>query len=480
MSEGREGRRQKQGGPKTVFIADDQAQIRDLLAEKLRERGKSVAAFGTGTELLQAAEKAGEDIELAVLDLDFGAGEPDGIETLRQLKALQPQLPVILLTGKGSVAAAVEAIQHGAADFIEKDLYVEDKLDLSMEKVERMLEVLRDNARLKAENEALGRENLFYRTELGQRYQIVSISPKIQAILEQIEQIASIPRPVLIRGERGTGKELIAAALHYGGARQQRPFVKLNCAAVSENLLESELFGHEKGAFTGATDTRRGRFETADGGTLFLDEIGNTALEFQKNVLRVIEYQEFERIGGSKTIQVDVRVVAATNAEIEKDIEDGRFRADLYDRLRFTVINLPPLRERLEDLRPLTEYFTRELCAEVPSITRRGFSESALRAMESYRWPGNVRELKFAVERALCVARGDEVEAADLPPEVVGEAQEAAPQGDYDELMRAFEAGLLKRALEGAAGLQKEAAGALGLTYDRFRHLLRKHQIIGG
>jgi DNA-binding NtrC family response regulator len=462
-----------------VYIADDQRQILDLLAEKLRDRGKQVRDFTSGSELLAAVQKDSDCVELIVLDLDFGAGEPDGIKILKGIKAVRANLPVILLTGKGSVNAAVEAIQHGAADFIEKDLYVEDKLDLSMEKVERMLEVLRDNARLKAENEALGRDNLFYRTELGQRYRIVSMSPKIQTLLEQIEKIASIPRPVLIRGERGTGKELIAAALHYGGDRKKRPFVKLNCAAVSENLLESELFGHEKGAFTGATEVRRGRFENADGGTLFLDEVGNTALEFQKNVLRVIEYQEFERIGSSKTLQVDVRVVAATNADIEVEIAEGRFRADLYDRLRFTVIHLPPLRERLEDVRLLTEYFTRELCAEVSSIVKRPFSEAALQVMEGYRWPGNVRELKFAVERALCVASGVEVEIIDLPAEVVGQAEPVAGGGSYDEQMQAFESGLLKRALDGHGGRQKEAAGELGLTYDRCRHLLRKHELIG-
>ncbi|MBT5058718.1 MAG: sigma-54-dependent Fis family transcriptional regulator, partial [Gemmatimonadetes bacterium] len=315
---------------------------------------------------------------------NFGAGEPDGIEILKEIRSFRADLPVILLTGKGSVDAAVEAVQEGAADFIEKDLFVEDKLELSMEKVERMLDVLRENARLRAENEALDRDNIFYRTELGQRYKIVSGSERIDTILQQIEQIASIPRPVLVRGERGTGKELIAAALHYGGARAQRPFVKLNCAALSESLLESELFGHEKGAFTGASDMRRGRFETADGGTLFLDEIGNTTLEFQQNLLRVLEYQEFERIGGNKTIRVDVRVVAATNADLEAEIEAGRFRADLYDRLRFSEIGLPPLRERREDIRPLVEYFARQMAEEVPAIGSRTFGEEALQALEAY------------------------------------------------------------------------------------------------
>jgi len=247
---------------------------------------------------------------------------------------------------------------------------------------------------------------------------------------------------------------------------------------VSDNLLESELFGHEKGAFTGAADMRRGRFENADGGTLFLDEVGNTALEFQQNVLRVIEYQEFERIGGDRTIKVDVRVVAATNANIEKEIEEGRFRADLYDRLRFTVIHLPPLRERPEDIRPLIEFFTCQICEEVASISARPFTEESVRIMERYAWPGNVRELKFAVERALCIAQGDTVEQGDLPPEVWVDGPFKYRTGSFDDQVQLFERNMLQKAWDKAGGRQKEAAKSLDLTYDRFRHLLRKHEML--
>ena len=467
------------GARPCVYIADDQPQVRDLLAERLGQRHKEVVVFPTGRALLEQLKTSFANVELVVLDLDFGPGEPDGVEILKQIKQSHPRLPVIILTGKGSVEAAVRAVQHGADDFIEKDVYVEDKLELSMEKVERMLQVLRENAELRAENEALGRENVFYRTELGQRYRIVSVSPKIQAILEQIDQVSSIPRPVLIRGERGTGKELIAAALHYGGDRRDRPFVKLNCAALSETLLESELFGHEKGAFTGAVDRRHGRFESAHGGTLFLDEIGNTSMEFQKNVLRVLEYQEFERIGGNETIKVDVRVVAATNADLEEEIPAGRFRADLYDRLRFSIIHLPPLRERREDIRSLAEYFTDQICAEVPSISRRDFSNEALAVMDAYAWPGNVRELKFAVERALCVGDRTEIEVGDLPSELLADRKVEGELGSFDEQTRSLETGLLQGALVRAGNNQKEAAKALDLSYDRFRHLMRKHGLIG-
>ena len=464
---------------KAVLIADDQRELREMLAEKLRSLGKEeVISFSNGQRLLGHLAARPTDVELVVLDLDFGIGQPNGLEVLKEIKKHWADLPVIILTGKGSVDLAVEAVQAGAADFIEKDLYVEDKLEVEMEKVERMLAVLRENARLKAENETLGRDNTFYRTQLGQRYQIVSCSPLIQNLLEQVEQIASIPRPVLICGERGTGKELIAAALHYGSNRRERAFVKMNCAALSDTLLESELFGHEKGAFTGATQMRPGRFEAADGGTLFLDEIGNTSLDFQKNVLRVIEYQEFERTGGTQTIHVDVRVVAATNADLEREIASEKFRADLYDRLRFSVLQLPPLRARPEDIRPLVAYFTQQLCDEVPAIERRPFAEGVLATLETYAWPGNVRELKFAVERALCVAQGDEVVAEDLPPEVRGGRGVALPEGgSFDEQVVRVERGLLNGALAQVGGRQKDAARQLGLTYDRFRHLLRKYQI---
>ena len=223
------------------------------------------------------------------------------------------------------------------------------------------------------------------------------------------------------------------------------------------------------------------QLSNADGGTLFLDEVGNTPVEFQKNVLRVIEYQEFERIGGTRTIKVDVRVVAATNADLDKEIEEGRFRADLYDRLRFTEIQLPALRERSGDIRPLVEFFSRELSREVPSISHREFSGEAIAAMEFYPWPGNVRELKFAVERALCVAREERVGVGDLPPEVRGgDFGNQMSGGTFDEHMAAVEGGLLSRALSAAGNSQKEAASILGLTYDRFRHLLRKHGAIGG
>lgn len=460
--------------PSRIVIADDQPEIREALQETLEATGREVHACATGVQALNRLRDNASNIDLAILDLDFGEGEPDGLEILRLIKDQVPDLPVIILTGKGTVETAVTALRLGAADFIEKDFYIEDRLELSVEKLERVLAVADENAQLHQEVKDLGRENRFYRDEFGKRYQVVGTSPAMTQLLQQAERIASIPRPALILGEPGTGKELVAAAIHYGGARKDRPFVKVNCAALSPHLLESELFGHEKGAFTGAGDARPGKFEAADGGTLFLDEIGNTSAEFQQNVLRAIEYQEVQRVGSAAPLKVDVRVIAATNADLEREISEGRFRQDLYDRLKFEVLRISPLRERREDIQPLADHFVREIVQEVPGVQERSFSKEAGRAMMSYEWPGNVRELKFAAERAACVATGTDLGIDDLPPEVVNEAG-TSPDGGFEGQLQAFELGLLRRALRATNWNQRKAAAALDLTYDQFRHFYRKH-----
>ena len=347
-----------------IIVADDQVEVLDMLIRSLRDGERNVQAFSTGREALSHLKKRPEAIALAILDIDFGPGEPTGLEILPQMLDIAPELPIIMLTGQGTVETAVSALRLGATDFIEKDFYIEDKIELSLEKLDRMRRALNENAQLRAEVEDLDRENQFYRGEFGKRYRMIGSSPAMQRILQQARAVASIPRPALILGEPGTGKELVAAAMHYGGLRKDRPFVKVNCAALSDHLLESELFGHEKGAFTGAVGARPGKFEAANGGTLFLDEIGNTTPDFQQNVLRAIEYQEVQRVGSATPISVDVRVVAATNADLEKEIAEGRFRRDLYDRLRFEIIRIPPLRERREDIPALVEFFVEQITQE--------------------------------------------------------------------------------------------------------------------
>ena len=457
-----------------IVIADDQPEILDMLKRSLQVDGRVVRAFPTGRKVLAYLQEHVSDVDLVVLDIDFGPSEPDGLEVLRQIRHLVPDLPVIILTGKGTVENAVAALRMGASDFIEKDFYIEDRLELSLEKLDRVLAVLRENARLQARVKDLDRENRYYRDEFGKRYRTVNASSRMLLIMRQAERIASIPRPVLVLGEPGTGKELVAAAIHYGGVRKDRPFVKVNCAALSANLLESELFGHEKGAFTGATEARPGRFEAANGGTLLLDEIGNTTPEFQQNVLRAIEYQEIQRVGGATPTRVDVRIIAATNADLEREIEEGRFRQDLYDRLRFEIIRIPPLRERREDIQPLVGFFVEQIVREVPGLKVRPFSESALRLLLDYSWPGNVRELKFAAERAACMATGVSIEPWDLPPEISSGAP-AVPGDGFDAQVTAFELGLLKSALNRVDWNQRKAAESLSLSYDQFRHFYRKY-----
>ncbi|GAA0589020.1 phage shock protein operon transcriptional activator [Caenispirillum bisanense] len=324
-------------------------------------------------------------------------------------------------------------------------------------------------------------------------------SPAFQAMLAEVSALAPVPRPLLVMGERGTGKELIAARLHYLSPRWDRPFVKVNCAALSETLLDAELFGHEAGAFTGATRRRLGRFEAADGGTLFLDEIGTMAPAVQEKVLRAVEYGEFERLGSSATVRVDVRVIGATNADLPAMAAAGEFRADLLDRLAFAVIALPPLRRRREDIPLLADHFARGMTRDLGRPFFAGFTDAALARLCDHPWPGNVRELKNAVERAVALADDPEAPVADLsldpfatlspppaaptrrpetePPAPKAEAGEfdVAEAGGFDAAVDAYARRLLDRALAAARFNQREAARRLGMDYHRFRRLLRKH-----
>jgi len=319
-------------------------------------------------------------------------------------------------------------------------------------------------------------------------------SPAFLEMLAHVSRLAPLDRPALIVGERGTGKELIASRLNYLSARWDRTFVKLNCAALPEGLLDSELFGHEAGAFTGAVRRRAGRFELADGGTLFLDEIATASLAVQEKVLRAIEYGAFERVGGNATLQVDVRVIAATNADLPVLAAAGKFRPDLLDRLAFDVVRLPPLRERRDDIPLLAEHFATRMTAELKRDYFAGFSPAATEVLLAHDWPGNVRELRNAVERSVCRMIGpdraletvviDPFGAAGRPPppgplpQGEGESRHLANAINFRAAVRDFEAGLLRHALSDARFNQRRAADALGLTYDQFRHLLRTHALL--
>ena len=455
-----------------ILLVDDQRMVRDHLAAVLTARGYEVATAATGDRALRDFQKLGDKLSLVILDLDLGA-PPDGLAVLGKMKAARPDVPVIMLSGKGTIGTAVQALKAGAADFLEKGLCLEEQLDVSVEKIKRLIAAIEENKRLRSENVQLQRRAHLLDGMLRKKYEIVGQSAALRETLAAVERIASVPRSVLIVGERGTGKELIAAAIHYRGARSGEAFVTVNCAAFHGQLLESEMFGHEKGAFTGADRQKIGRFEMAHRGTLFLDEIGNMSMDFQEKILRVIEYQEFERVQGTVPIRVDVRVIAATNADLTKRIEAGSFRVDLYDRLAFQVIRAPALRERPEDIRPLVDHFVAGMIEEVPSLRRKTFSEAAMVCLQKCAWPGNVRQLKNVVERVLCDTEADPILPMHLPNEVFSDG---ASGSSFAEQVSDFERRLVADALLKADSSQKRAAELLGMSYDQFRHYYKKHK----
>jgi transcriptional regulator with GAF, ATPase, and Fis domain len=337
-----------------------------------------------------------------------------------------------------------------------------------------------ENRRLRERNAKLSEHARALEEDLGAPFaEIVGEAPTFLAVLDLVRRVAPIPRSVLILGERGTGKELVARALHGAGPRKGKPFVAVNCAAFDENVLASELFGHERGAFTGADRRRIGRFERADGGTLFLDEIGHMSIEFQKKILRVLEYPRFERVGGETQVEVDVRVVAATNRNLGAAIRDGTFLSDLFDRLAFEVIEVPPLRERPRDIAPLARHFMARFLREVPSLGQKELSAGALRALEAYPFPGNVRELKNIIERAVYRDTTAIIDEADLllGGPAAASAGEAASRLGLREQLRHLELRLVGEALEEAGGNHRIAASKLGLTYDQLKHIKRRLQL---
>jgi DNA-binding NtrC family response regulator len=474
----------KAGPPDVVIAIDDQEPVRRLLEDIFTGSGKQFFGFASGAPAIAYLEEHRGGVELVILDLDLGAGQPDGLELCRQIASRMPDVPIIILTGNGTIDKAVAAVKAGAADFLIKDPYLEDKLELSVEKIERMMNHLRERRRLEGENQTLRDANRRLREIAGRRWQIVGQSAALAKVVAKVERVAPVPRPVLILGERGTGKELVARAIHHLSSRTAEPFVTINCAAVPETLLESELFGHEQGAFTGATRQKEGKFELADGGTLFLDEIGNMSLEFQAKILRILEYQRFERVAGSESIQTDVRVIAATNADLEAAMKQGAFRRDLYDRLTFEIIDLPPLRSRLGDVPVLAAHFLARFREEMAGLLPESLAAEALDRLVSYDFPGNVRELKNIVERAAYSAPGPVIGARDidaaLPPARIEPMEELSGFADDPGLplaarVEAFERAICAQALERARYNQREAAAALGLTYDQFRQRKRKY-----
>jgi two-component system nitrogen regulation response regulator NtrX len=372
-----------------VLIVDDEEAIRSSLKMIFEYEGYEVLLAANGQAALKIAEKDAPDL----IFLDIKMPQMDGLEVLKRLRADESAPPVVILSGHGNVKTAVEATKLGAFDFIEKP-----------PESDRILLV----ARNALEQKRLVSENRRFKLTFDERYRMVGQSASLEKVSDAVRRAAPTNATVLITGESGVGKELVARAIHRNSLRKDEAFVQVNCAAIPEELIESELFGHEKGSFTGATEKQIGKFELAHKGTIFLDEVGDMSLRTQAKVLRVLQEGEVERIGSQKTIQVDVRVIAATNKDLEEAIEKGDFREDLYFRLSVIPVRVPPLRERAEDLPVLVQHFVKQFCAE-NNFRSRAFSPAAIEALKRHAWRGNVRELKNAVERLLIMAEGDEI-----------------------------------------------------------------------
>src|SRR5687768_11012857 len=380
-----------------ILVIDDEAAIRESLKMILEYEDYDFVGAASGPEGVAAVQRERPDLVL----LDIKMPGMDGMEVLRKLRALDEGLPVVMISGHGTTATAVEAIRSGAIDFLDKPL-----------SSERVIVTLRNVLR----QSALRSENRDLKVAMESKYEIVGDSPAVRGVLEAVKRAAPTNATVLLLGESGVGKELVARTVHRNSSRAGQRFVQVNCAAIPEELIESELFGHEKGSFTGATEKQIGKFEQADRGTIFLDEIGDMSQKTQAKVLRVLQEQEVERLGSARTIKVDVRVVAATNKHLEDAIQRGEFREDLYFRLNVIPIVVPPLRDRREDIPALVEHFARRFSEE--HNVRRRFDRTALEALQNYRWRGNIRELRNTVERLIIMSDRETIGVNDLPPEV--------------------------------------------------------------
>ncbi|HIE26135.1 TPA: sigma-54-dependent Fis family transcriptional regulator [Candidatus Poribacteria bacterium] len=444
----------------TILIIDDEPNVCSSLQGILEDEGYTTYAAQSGEEGLK--QLAQRDANIVLLDILMPGGM-DGIETLRRIKNDYPDVGVIMITGHGTYEYALEAGKLGALDFIEKPL----SIDKVLTRIEQALEKMR----LEAENVQLKRE-----TE--ERYRLIGESSAMQEIKKTIARVAPTKGRVLITGESGTGKELVARAIHNQSLRSDGLFVPVNCAAIPQELIEAELFGHERGAFTGATYRRIGKFEQADGGTIFLDEIGNMSLQTQAKVLRAIETQEFERIGGKNTIKVDNRIIAATNKDLDAEIKEGHFREDLYYRLNVIPIDIPPLRRRKKDIPLLAEHFLVQFCRE-NNKPKKQLSKEAMKILERYSWPGNVRELRNIIERLVIMSRGDVIEVDDLPQDLEETMTHGTP-GSLRDARRQFESNFIRQSLDNNNWNIAETARQLGIERTNLYRKMRQYSISRG
>jgi DNA-binding NtrC family response regulator len=442
-----------------ILVVDDEEIMCESLAAWLREDGYLVDTASSGREAVELAKKT--DYAIYFIDLKMPGGM-DGIDTLMEIRRFHPDASIIIITAYATVDTAITAIKEGAQEYIVKPCNPEEISLL----VNRIIKVKR-----------LQRENLILRKKLQRRYQfhdIISKSPRMLEVLELAREVASLRSTVLIRGESGTGKELVARAIHFSGSRAQKPFIAVSCAALAETLLESELFGYEKGSFTGAAERKKGKFELADGGTIFLDEIGDIGPKLQADLLRVLQERSFYRVGGSEEVQVDVRVIAATHKDLRAMVEEGQFREDLYYRLNVIEIHIPPLRERREDIPLLAEHFVERLSHELGKPVDE-IAQDAMRLLMDHAWPGNVRELENAIERAIVSCRGRTLTAEDFS--FLRNNGPAKVQIPDNLTLAEMERLMIEATLRRTGGNVKEAAASLGIDRSTLYEKLKRYGI---
>jgi len=442
-----------------ILVVDDEKSIRNALRDLLSDEGYQVSEASDGKGALQFLTKESPDI----IFLDIWMPGMDGLEVLKEIKAIDSHCSVVMMSGHGNIETAVKATKLGAFDFIEKPLSI-DKLLVVIKNILSVQE--------------LQEENKMLRQKVKNQFEMVVFGSLMKSLQEQIQVAAPTHSWILITGENGTGKELVARQIHEQSLRQKEPFIEVNCAAIPEELIESELFGHEKGAFTGATTSKKGKFELANGGTLFLDEIGDMSLKTQAKILRVLQEQKFERVGGAVTFKVDVRVLGATNKNLQEEIKEGHFREDLYYRLNVISIHVPPLRERREDILYLVNYFLQQIAQENGKKIKH-ISNEALEILQNYDWPGNVRELKNIIERVFIMTPSQIIECEDIPTsirEYEGEVP-VLPQDDLRHARMKFEKEYIFKKLKEYEGNVSKTAKAIGMERTNLHRKIKQYQI---